>query len=80
MHVHPIHEEYWKIIRFDEYVSFISDLVARDKKSPKSLFPWDVTALAETFHEVLFPRQIPSQCLTPLVVRPYVHGIAGITV
>ena len=54
-----------------KYELSISEMISRGKTSPTGLSSEEMTMLRETFHKVLLPRQVPSQCLMPLVVRPY---------
>jgi len=51
-------------------ISLISKTILCGKASLNGLSIKQVTKLAEMFHKVL-PHQILSQCLTPLVFRPY---------
>jgi len=79
LHVDPIYREHrtaWSVIR----VPSASDLISRDKNTPTDLSSEEATALAETFRQVPLPYQIPSQCLKPLVVRPYPNGGSQVTV
>ena len=70
LHVYPIWCKYDKYLRNDECVSSVSAMISRGTISPTDLSPAEATVLAETFRKVLLPRQIPSQRLTPLAVRP----------
>ena len=82
LHVHPIYCEVWGWIYREEgeYVSSISNMISRGKTSPTGLSSEEATALAETFRKVPLPHQIPSRCLTPLVVRPYPIGMERFTI
>ena len=80
LHVYPIWCEYRGYARNDERVSRISVMISKSKNSPTDLSPAEATILAEMFREVLLPRQIPSQCLTPLAVRKYPMGIARVPI
>jgi len=79
LHVYPIYYEDPTFSKRDgETISSISEVILRGKTTPTGLSSEEATALSETFREVLLPRQIPSHCLTPLVVRPYSNTITGV--
>ena len=74
LHACPIHTRVRDTPQSNKYLSSISALISRGKTSPTGLSSEEATALAEIFHKVSLPHQIPSQRLTPLVVRPYPDG------
>ena len=78
LHVYPIWCECWEHARNDQYVSSVSAVISRETNPPTDLSPAEATALAETFREVVFPRHIPSQSLTPLAIRPYPDGVTRV--
>ena len=75
-----IHGEVRSAPTNNKYLSSISALMPRGKTSPTGLSSEKATALAEIFRNVSLPRQIPSQYLTPLVVRPYPDGWARVPI
>ena len=79
LHVYPIWCKYSNEARNDECVSRVSAMISKSKNSPTGLSPAEATILAEMFRKVLLPRQIPSQCLTPLAVRPYPDAMTQVT-
>jgi len=82
LHVYPIFykDRYYLPKRDSKTVSSISAVILRGKTSPTGLSPEEATALAETFRNVPLPRRIPSWCLTPLVVRPYLTNIPRVAI
>jgi len=81
LHVCPIYNAIdYHSWRDDEDLPPISALITRGKASPAGLSSEDAAALTEIFRKVSHPRQIPSQYLTPLVVRPYPDGRTWISI
>ena len=81
VHVYPM----YYLVRYrprrdDEYVSSISNMIPRGEISPTDLSSVEATTLSGMFRKVHLPYQIPSQCLTPLLVRPYPDGVTRVTV
>ena len=76
MHVYPIYCKYWSIEEYHGCVSSISDVLSIGEASATGFLPKEVAVLRETLHGVPLPHRIPSQCLTPLVVRAYPTGPA----
>jgi len=72
LHVYPISYKDWSDhLQNETYVSLISNVISRAKTSPTGLSSEEATALTEIFRKVPLHRQIPSRCLTSLVVRLY---------
>jgi len=80
LHVHPIYCEHNARTGTRKLITPISNVVAERVNSPTDLSSEEATELAKAFREVPLPRQIPPQCLTPLVVRPYPVGLARVSV
>ena len=74
VHIYPIHDKHVGYPWHDERVSLISDMISKGKTSPMGLSPEEATLLAEAIRKVPLPRQIPSQCLMPLVISPRADG------
>jgi len=80
LHVYPIYCEEHNTRQDGKYVSSISEVVVRGKNSATGLSSEEATALAEMFRKVPPVRQLSSQCLMPLVIRPYPDGLKRVAV
>ena len=70
LHVDPVYRKERGYSGRDKHVSSISDVISRSKTT-MDLSSEETTELAETFRKVPLPRQMSSQGLTLLVVRPF---------
>jgi len=80
MHVHPIYREHGEDIEGSADVTPVSNVISTAKNYPTDLSSEEATALSEAFRKVPLPHQIPSQCLMPLVVRPYRDGVGQVPI
>ena len=80
LHVHPIYREHGEDMEGCADVTPVSSVISRAKNYPTDLSSEEAIALSEAFRNVPLPYQIPSQCLTPLVVRPYPDGVGQVSI
>ena len=80
LHVHPIYREYMEGSWNGADVSSVSNIISRAESYPMDLSSEEATELSGAFRRVPLPHHIPSQCLTPPVVRPYPDGVRQVSV
>jgi len=78
LRVYPIYCKHRNYTWSDKYITSISDAIPRDKAT--YLSSEEATALTTMLRKVPLLRQIISQLLTSLADRPYLYGLAQVSV